>query len=88
MDSERMKSLGHVTSASINAISENGCLEGTREDILDGLQKWGQDQSAPPVYWLVGPAGAGKSTIARTFCRDLRTQSLLGGSFFCHRLTA
>ncbi|KAL4260712.1 hypothetical protein AB1N83_011874 [Pleurotus pulmonarius] len=85
---ERMKSLGHVTSASINAISEDGCLEGTRKDILNGLQKWCQDPSAPPVYWLVGPAGAGKSTIARTFCRSLRTQSLLGGSFFCHRLTA
>ncbi|KAF4588662.1 hypothetical protein EYR40_010215, partial [Pleurotus pulmonarius] len=85
---ERMKSLGHVTSASINAISEDGCLEGTRKDILNGLQKWCQDPSAPPVYWLVGPAGAGKSTIARTVCRSLRTQSLLGGSFFCHRLTA
>lgn len=36
----------------------------------------------------MGPAGAGKSTIARTFCRSLRTKSLLGGSFFCHRLTA
>ncbi|KAF4568381.1 hypothetical protein EYR36_010392 [Pleurotus pulmonarius] len=85
---DQLKNLGHVPSASINAISEDGCLEGTRKDILDGLQKWCQDSSTPPVYWLVGPAGAGKSTIAHTFCRSLRTQSLLGGSFFCHHPAA
>ncbi|KAF4586209.1 hypothetical protein EYR38_010483 [Pleurotus pulmonarius] len=88
VNEERMKSLGHVFSATIDAIPEDGCLKGTRKKILEGLEEWCHEFNVPPVYWLVGPAGAGKSTIARTFCRSLQDQSLLGGSFFCHRLTA
>ncbi|KAF4588658.1 hypothetical protein EYR40_010211 [Pleurotus pulmonarius] len=85
---DQLKNLGHIHSASINAIREDGCLAGTQIKILEDLEEWCHNFDAPPVYWLVGPAGAGKSTIARTFSRSLQDQLLLGGSFFCHRPTA
>ena len=39
----------------------------------------------PPVYWLKGLAGTGKSTIARTIARRLYADGRLGASFFCSR---
>ncbi len=38
--------------------------------------------TAPPIFWLDGMAGTGKSAIARSFCRLLHGNRL-GGSFFC-----
>jgi cytidylate kinase len=43
------------------------------------------DDTAPPIFWLDGMAGTGKSAIARSFCRSLHDAHRLGGSFFCLR---
>ncbi|KZV72487.1 WD40 repeat-like protein [Peniophora sp. CONT] len=74
-----------VDSADIDAQNSNGCLEGTRVDILAELSAWSRDIHAPRIYWLNGMAGVGKSAIARSFCHELRKDGLLGGSFFCSR---
>jgi len=39
----------------------------------------------PPVYWLNGLAGTGKSTIAQTIAERLFADGRLGASFFCSR---
>ncbi|KZW03084.1 hypothetical protein EXIGLDRAFT_759395 [Exidia glandulosa HHB12029] len=44
------------------------CLEGTCAAILDDLVQWALYDTLVPVFWLSGPAGTGKSTIARTLC--------------------
>ena len=39
----------------------------------------------PPVYWLNGLAGTGKSTIAQTIAEYIFADGRLGASFFCSR---
>ncbi|KZV62026.1 hypothetical protein PENSPDRAFT_618500, partial [Peniophora sp. CONT] len=80
-----LEKLERVEAADINAQNSNGCLKGTRVEILNGLSAWSRDKSAPQIYWLNGMAGIGKSAIARSFCHNLRHDGLLGGSFFCSR---
>ena len=43
------------------------------------------DFGKPPVYWLNGLAGTGKSTIAQTIAERLFAEGQLGASFFCSR---
>ncbi|KAJ7939390.1 WD40-repeat-containing domain protein, partial [Mycena leptocephala] len=61
------------------------CLNGTRVDLLADLRVWSRDPNSPQIFWLDGMAGTGKSAIARSFCRMLREDNQLGGSFFCLR---
>jgi len=63
----------------------NGCLKGTRGAILDEIEHWSRDFGSPPVYWLNGLAGTGKSTIAQTAAERLFADNQLGASFFCSR---
>jgi len=60
-------------------------MEGTRVSLLEDLEQWSMDVTAPPIFWLAGKAGTGKSAIARTFCRHLDESHRLGGAFFCLR---
>jgi len=62
-----------------------GCLKGTRRTILDEIEHWSRDFDKPPVYWLNGLAGTGKSTIAQTIAERFFTDDQLGASFFCSR---
>ncbi|KAJ7489264.1 hypothetical protein FB451DRAFT_1125557 [Mycena latifolia] len=54
--------------------------------MLDDLRTWsfGNDPESR-VLWLHGPAGAGKSAIAQSFCQKLESEGRLGGSFFFKR---
>ncbi|KAF9646341.1 hypothetical protein BDM02DRAFT_3130432 [Thelephora ganbajun] len=61
------------------------CLRGTRTAILDEIELWTRDFDKPPVYWLNGPAGTGKSTIAQTIAERVFADGQLGASFFCSR---
>ncbi|KAJ7201169.1 mycorrhiza-induced WD40-repeat domain protein [Mycena pura] len=63
----------------------SGCMAGTRTNILEDLEAWASDDSRSRVYWLVGMAGTGKSTIAQSFCEILDRKNMLGASFFCSR---
>ena len=62
-----------------------GCLKGTRSAVLDKIELWTRDHRQPPVYWLNGLAGTGKTTIARTIAARMFAQGWLGASFFCSR---
>lgn len=60
------------------------CYGGTCLKLLDHLQAWAISHDAPPVMWISGLAGTGKTTILRTFCRQLNPR-LLGRSYFLSR---
>ncbi|KAF9645139.1 hypothetical protein BDM02DRAFT_3189954 [Thelephora ganbajun] len=62
-----------------------GCLRGTRETVLNEIESWARDFEKPPVFWLNGLAGTGKSTIAQTVSEQIFANGLLGASFFCSR---
>jgi len=62
-----------------------GCLEGTRRTVLDEIECWIKDFEKPPVYWLNGLAGIGKSAIAQTTAERMSEGGKLGASFFCSR---
>jgi hypothetical protein len=48
-----------------------GCMEGTRVKILADLEDWASDDNSKKVYWMVGMAGIGKSSISHTLCEML-----------------
>ena len=75
-------------SAAINLdnLSRRRCTEGTRVDIIAQIVAWVKENDstkAPPVYWLTGLAGLGKTTIAYTICELLDEAHLPFASFFC-----
>ncbi|KAF9078159.1 hypothetical protein BDP27DRAFT_1310891 [Rhodocollybia butyracea] len=62
------------------------CHPGTRTRILELLRQWITDRSKiTSIYWLYGPAGAGKSAIAQTICEEFSTCNGLAASFFFAR---
>jgi len=61
------------------------CLENTRVDLLNGIYRWAKDSSSPPIFWLSGWAGTGKSTISRTVASTFFNQGCLGASFLFSR---
>ena len=60
-------------------------MQGTRVKVLEDLDTWASDADSSNVYWMVGMAGIGKSTIAHTFCEILEAKNMLGGNFFASR---
>ncbi|KIK53556.1 hypothetical protein GYMLUDRAFT_1025293 [Collybiopsis luxurians FD-317 M1] len=66
------------------------CTPGTRIDIITQIETWvsNMDDSCPPIFWISGMAGTGKSTIAKTICEEYNGKDgnyQLGASFFCSR---
>jgi len=70
------------------------CTPGTRVKILKDIINWANDSSSesPPVFWLTGQAGSGKTTIAYTITRHFGRKgnpdllhTVLGGNFLCSR---
>ena len=59
------------------------CLEGTCTAILHEIDLWTQKPEQPPVYWLNGPIGTGKSTIAQTVVNKMKEDDRLGAFYFC-----
>jgi len=53
--------------------------------VLDKIELWTRDFNQPPIYWLNGLAGTGKSTIAQTVAERVFSNGQLGASFFCSR---
>ncbi|KAF9787455.1 hypothetical protein BJ322DRAFT_1019867 [Thelephora terrestris] len=60
-----------------------GCLKGTRENVLDEIERWTENFDQSPIFWLHGLAGTGKTTIAQTIAERLFAGGRLGASFFC-----
>ncbi|KAF9784597.1 hypothetical protein BJ322DRAFT_1195506 [Thelephora terrestris] len=63
----------------------NGCLKGTRESVLNEIERWAGGLDTSPVFWLNGLAGTGKSAIAQTVAEHVFADGRLGASFFCSR---
>ncbi|KAJ7437046.1 hypothetical protein FB451DRAFT_1152825, partial [Mycena latifolia] len=62
------------------------CHPQTRTSMLDHLYSWAtEENTAYSMYWLHGPAGAGKSAIMQTLCRRLQDAGRFSGSFFFKR---
>jgi len=73
------------------ALRRSVCTHGTRKRLLNDIVTWAEGSSSETIYWLFGPAGSGKSTIAHTIARrfELVTADdpiVLGGNFLCSRL--
>ncbi|KAF9777781.1 hypothetical protein BJ322DRAFT_1114717 [Thelephora terrestris] len=60
-----------------------GCLKGTRGTILEAIESWVNDSTKPPIFWLNGPAGEGKSAIAQAVTERCNADGPLISSFFC-----
>ncbi|KZT67316.1 hypothetical protein DAEQUDRAFT_647371, partial [Daedalea quercina L-15889] len=68
-----------------DAMEIPSCSEGTRTQLIEDVCAWAESKSSPPVFFLSGVAGSGKSTVAKTVCSRLESKGLLGSSFFCSR---
>jgi hypothetical protein len=75
----------HTADAGYQCGNRNGCLRGTREDVLWEIERWLTGEQGQHVFWLNGLAGTGKSTIAQTFAETSFADGKLGASFFCSR---
>jgi len=77
--------MDHTTGAGYLSGNRQGCLRGTRKDVLWQIERWLTDDQDQRVFWLNGLAGTGKSTIAQTFAETSFSDGKLGASFFCSR---
>ena len=48
-----------------------------------GAHEWKDPSKSPPLYWLAGLAGLGKTTIAYTICESLNDARVPFTSYFC-----
>jgi hypothetical protein len=80
-----LKGMRHVADAGYLSGDRQGCMKGTRRDVLVQLEQWSRDEEDKHVLWLNGLAGTGKSTIAQTFAETCFADGKLGASFFCSR---
>ncbi|KAK6991819.1 NACHT domain-containing protein, partial [Favolaschia claudopus] len=56
----------------------------TRTEYLSSLKSWAYDNTCNTL-WMHGPAGTGKSSIARSFCQELAMDKNPGANFFFKR---
>jgi len=75
----------HTPDAGYRCGNRQGCLRGTRKDVLWEIEQWLTAERDQRVFWLNGLAGTGKSTIAQTFAETSFADGKLGASFFCSR---
>lgn len=88
VDLELITSLKPIANAEWAAAGgiTSGCLKGTRQAILKAIWDWYiGGGSTPPIYWLKGDSGTGKSAIMFTSCHTFAKKSVLGASFFFSR---
>ncbi|KAM6496162.1 hypothetical protein JOM56_008868 [Amanita muscaria] len=59
------------------------CHPGTRKTVLSRLQNWiGNPSAAEPIFWMHGPAGAGKTAIAQTIAHSFGRDKVAATFFF------
>jgi len=85
MERVLLNGMYHTVEAGHRSGNRQGCLRGTRRDVLLQLEDWLEEEQGQRVFWLNGLAGTGKSTIAQTFADITFAEGKLGASFFCSR---
>ena len=65
--------------------NRQGCLKGTRKEVLKDIDHWFANEESQRIFWLNGLAGTEKSTIAQSFAETTFENGKLGASFFCSR---
>ena len=58
------------------------CFKDTRVTIIDKIMDWVDSSNSPPIFWLHGLAGTGKSTIARTIAVKAKEHHIITSFFF------
>ncbi|TEB29601.1 WD40 repeat-like protein [Coprinellus micaceus] len=72
-------------------LRREACTPGTRTGTLDRIVNWAKSLSSEQTFWLFGPAGTGKTTVAYTIARFFEATGeadgaiTLGGNFLCSR---
>ncbi|KAF5324402.1 hypothetical protein D9619_011267 [Psilocybe cf. subviscida] len=63
---------------------------GTRVEVIGRIEKWrdAQDGLQAPIFWLSGPAGAGKTAIVQTIAENCKAQGVPQANFFFFRTDA
>ena len=84
-EAEVLNNVQYAKKAEYRHTDRSGCLKGTRTAILDEINLWTRDFDKPPIYWLNGLAGTGKTTIAQTTAERAFADGKLGASIFCSR---
>ena len=64
------------------------CFKDTRIAVINKITNWINDPNSPPIFWLHGLAGTGKSTIARTIGVKAEEAGYTTASFFFSRTGA
>ena len=85
MDLDLLDRMRHTGDAGYLCGNRQGCLKGTRKEVLWEIECWLNSKQSQRVFWLNGLAGTGKSTIAQTFAETSFADGKLGASFFCSR---
>jgi hypothetical protein len=85
VDLDLLDRMRHTAGASYLCGNRQGCLKGTRKEVLWEIECWLNGKQSQRVFWLNGLAGTGKSTIAQTFAEKSFADGKLGASFFCSR---
>ena len=72
----------------VGLIKGKKCLDGTRTEILGEILDWinNTDPATPPILWLHGQAGRGKSAIAHTIALQAQNLGMLGSCFCFSRV--
>ena len=83
---EKEQTLSKLRPASMKQYARQGCLPGTRVDVVDFVTAWvahpSKDQN---ILWLHGLAGSGKSTLSTTVANLFRQTNRLGAFMFFNR---
>ena len=80
-----LKDSDHTANAGHLCRNRQGCLKGTRKEVLKDIQHWFTNEGGRRVFWLNGLAGTGKSTVAQSFAETTFENGKLGASFSVHR---
>ena len=65
--------------------ADSKCFEGTRVEVVEEIDDWANSPSDRHLFLLDGPAGFGKSAIARTVAHRWNDSKRLLGTFFFFR---
>ena len=85
LDPDLIHYLPYTVKAPFNTYAKrksSTCLPNTRVGLLEEIYNWVDSKKEQFIFWVIGLAGTGKSTIAQTVARKYFEQKRLGASFF------